>query len=186
MASASTTTAQVSSLSPTPAVASALTTTASSALSSTAGAQVQSAPASGGTPAPADAAVLPPGAPALPDVQAGGKQSAGDQRAEPVAQNAIPAPGKAQEEIAPSPFKFTNFLYGFLGGALVGASYGVLFDTSGKNNVRNIKAGLYGLLGGTAFGTLSLFLGATTPETAKPPQVGSGRLIPDLQLAYRF
>lgn len=173
-----------SALSPTAALSSALTVTASSALSATAGALPQSASLSVGAPAPTDAAVLPPGAPALPDVQVGGQQPA--QAAEPVEQNAIPAPGKVQAEPAPSPYKFTNFLYGFLGGALVGVSYGILTDTSGQNNVRNIKAGLYGVLGGSVFGTLSLCLGATTPEPVKPPQVGRGRPVPGLQLAYRF
>ncbi|MGH7441494.1 MAG: hypothetical protein ACREKE_02345 [bacterium] len=123
---------------------------------------------------PVDFGPLPAGAPALPGTP--GAVS----RPRPT-----PTPGRARVEAPESPFKFKNFLYGFVAGALVGVAYGILSDTSGKNKVQNVEAIVYGLGGGLVFGGISLGLGATTPPPPRPPRQASLPM-PGVTLACRF
>jgi len=154
------------------------------------------APAAPAPAAPADAAApaatAAPAAdaPPLPDVQSPAGQAAPaaqDAGGQVQPQDAFPKPGEPQAEVRQSKYKFSNFLLGFLGGALLGAAYGILSDSSGKAASRNESTAIYGVGVGLAFGTLSLVFGATTPEEAKPPRV-EGR-IPQgkmLAVAVRF
>jgi len=130
------------------------------------------------------------GAPALPDVQTEEKAApevTGAQAAPAVPQDALPQPGAAKPEAKPGKFKMTNFLLGFLGGALLGGAYGILSDDSGNPKTRDAMAGVDAAIGGISLGTLSLLLGATTPEEVKPPRVEGRRPgVPGVQLTLLF
>jgi hypothetical protein len=98
------------------------------------------------------------------------------------------APGKPVAEAKPSRFRFGNFVLGFLGGALLGGAYGVLSSGGQESQVMAQNAAIYGGGAGLALGVAGLFLGATTPEAAKPPQIEAwARPLPGgLELALRF
>jgi hypothetical protein len=87
---------------------------------------------------------------------------------------------------AASPFKWSNFWLGFVGGALVGGTYGILFDTTGKAQTRNTETGLYGGIGALGFGTIAMLLGGTTPQAVAPPQTLLRRPMTGVQVAFRF
>lgn len=89
-------------------------------------------------------------------------------------------------EEAPSKFKISNFLLGFLGGALLGSAAGVLVGGGRDGAAMGAAAALYGAIGGLAGGGLALLLGATTPEEARPPRVESGLPRGAVVLAWRF
>lgn len=98
-------------------------------------------------------------------------------------------PGEAKPDEPHVRYKFSNFALGFLGGALLGSAAGVLFNSSGEGSSMGANAAIYGGIGGLVFGTAGLFLGATTPEEAKPPKVDEGAARPGwpgVQVALRF
>jgi ABC-type uncharacterized transport system permease subunit len=68
-----------------------------------------------------------------------------------------------------SKYKFSNFALGFLGGGLLGGAFGVL--SSGGSSSMGANAAIYGGAAALVLGTTGLFLGATSPEEAKPPKV---------------
>jgi hypothetical protein len=130
-------------------------------------------------------------APELPDSGGLENEPAGNLKATAPAEVNVPkedpskqAPGKAVVEAPPSKYKLSNFILGFVGGALLGGAYGVLGTKDGGNIGAN--AAIYGGAAALALGTIGLFLGATTPEEAKPPRVDSALPIPTLILAARF
>jgi hypothetical protein len=80
-----------------------------------------------------------------------------------------------------------NFLLGFGGGVLIGGTLGLLTSNSNDLGKRSLDALVGAGTVGLGFGTLALLLGATTEEPARPPQVeGRRRLVPELELAFRF
>jgi hypothetical protein len=98
-----------------------------------------------------------------------------------------PEPPKPRPRVKESPYKLSNFLLGFAGGAVLGGAYGILSDNSGKEGVRNAMGAIYAAIGGAGFGTVALLLGATTPPEAAPPQVeGKWRYTPGVQLSLNF
>ena len=136
-----------------------------------------------------------PATPALPD-DAGDAASVGAPAADAkVAPTALPKdsvvlPGPAKPDRPESKYKLSNFLLGFTGGALLCGVAGFLLGTSGPNGIDWEKARVVpvacavggGLLGGFA----SLYLGAHTPEEAKPPMVEGGLPAIGLQASLRF
>ncbi|HTB22923.1 MAG TPA: hypothetical protein VK914_09470 [bacterium] len=146
---------------------------ASPALSSDVSATASAAPVAD-TGTAADSSPAEPAAP-LPDIQ---DNSAAAQAPESQA-------GSVQSDDE-SPFRWTNFLLGFLGGALLGGTYGLLDAPPDNARVRNQDILVYGGAAAIGLGTVAIFLGGTTPQPAKPPEAGLRRPIPEVVLALRF
>ncbi|HTB35389.1 MAG TPA: hypothetical protein VK842_11025 [bacterium] len=102
----------------------------------------------------------------------------------------IVVPGPAKPVEAPSRYKFSNFALGFLGGALLCGVAGFLLGTSGPNGIDWSKARVIpaasAVGGGLVGGLGSFWLGAYTPEEARPPQVEGGLPALGLQASLRF
>jgi hypothetical protein len=102
----------------------------------------------------------------------------------------IVLPGPAKPDAPESRYKFSNFILGFVGGALLGGVGGFLLGTSGPNGIDWNKARVVpyacAAAGGIVGGFGSLWLGAYTPEEAKPPTVEGGLPPLGLQACLRF
>lgn len=127
--------------------------------------------------------------PPLPTFQPGGPTAPGADQGNGAGNNGIPADLMHQPKMEAKEhhFKLNNFLLGFGGGVLIGGTLGLLTSNSNNMGTRSLDAVIGAGAVGLGFGTLALFLGATTVEPARPPQVeGRLPLRPELTLAYRF
>lgn len=157
------------------------------ALSPTAEAAASPEPSPSPSPSPAPEGEQPPTLPESLDggaVPADGALSGTAEVATPAEDPAKLAPAEPVPEEKPSRFKLGNFLLGFLGGALLGGAYGVLSSGGKESSVMGQNAAIYGGGAALTLGLAGLFLGATTPEEAKPPRVDGA--LPGAALALRF
>lgn len=159
------------------------------ALSPTAEAAVspEPSPSPSPEPSPTPEAEQPPTLPESLDgsvVPADGALSGTAEVSTPLEDPAKQAPGEPVPEEKPSRYKLSNFLLGFLGGALLGGAYGVLSSGGKEGSTMGQNAAIYGGGAALTLGLAGLFLGATTPEEAKPPRVEGA--LPGAALALRF
>lgn len=179
---------------PTPSTPAASSEAAAAPLSSSAQAPAAAIPLS---PA-AEAVVKRPGdtdAPDLPEVKEGDVPAEAPVAVTGTAEVEVPKdeiaiPGKAKPDVPESKYKWSNFTLGFLGGAVVGSAAGILFMSRGDDgsfdaDKAKVVAPVVGAAAGLVFGLAALWLGATTPEEAKPPKVESALppLAPPSQVA---
>ncbi|HXB98202.1 MAG TPA: hypothetical protein VNZ54_09125 [bacterium] len=134
-------------------------------------------------------------APALPDESTEGAAvpaPSGDAKEAPATlpKDKVVVPGPAKPEAPASRYKTSNFVLGFIGGALLCGFGGFLLGTNGPHGIDWAKARTIpvacALGGGILGGFGSLWLGAYTPEEARPPQVEGGLPALGLQASLRF
>jgi hypothetical protein len=134
------------------------------------------------------------GAPALPednvDATAPAPATGATEAPSTLPKDKVVVPGPAKPVEAPSRYKAGNFILGFVGGALLAGLGGFLLGTSGPNGIDWAKARKVPVIaaaaGGVVGGVASLWLGAYTPEEARPPQVEGRAPALGLQASLRF
>jgi hypothetical protein len=158
---------------------------ASATASSATAAEAAVADNAAASPVSGSAALSPTAqAPALPDEAADATAVAspsGDATEGPSAlpKDKVVVPGPAKPVEAPSRYRASNFVLGFVGGALLCGLGGFLIGTNGPHGIDWAKARVIPVVSAAAGGVLggfgSLWLGAYSPEEARPPEV-EGRL----------
>lgn len=142
------------------------------------------------TAAPAAASPTAASAPALPDdsvdTAAPAPATGATEGPSTLPKDKVVVPGEAKPVEAPARYKASNFILGFVGGALLCGLGGFLLGTNGPNGIDWEKARTIPAIcaagGGIVGGVASLWLGAYTPEEARPPQVEGRAPAPALGL----